>query len=128
MLGPPSNVRLEILSKHEVFMSWDPPTQLTMETRKDQEYIISWSVDGDQRENIFVPHIQSYTFRNLHAGQLLTAAVRFLTKGGKQVGPLSEVKRILLPGGWSSCSLSTCYLSVSPMPISTSFLSPFLPQ
>ena len=104
-LGPPRNVRLEIQSKYEVFMSWDPPAHLTEETSKDREYVISWSMDGHEQENIFVSGIQSYTFKNLHSGQLLTAAVRILSKDGKHSGPLSEANQISLLGGWTSSFL-----------------------
>ena len=104
-LGPPRNVRLEVQSEHEVFMSWDPPAHLTMETSKDREYVISWSMDGHEQENIFVSGIQSYTFKNLHSGQLLTAAVRILSKDSKHSGPLSEANQISLLGGWTSSFL-----------------------
>ena len=105
VLSPPRNVKLEVQSKHDVFISWDPPAYLTMEMIKDQVYAISWSIDGDEQENIIVSRIQSYTFRNLSAGQLLTASVRFLSKDGKHNGPLSETRKISLPGGWSPSQL-----------------------
>ena len=110
MLTPPRNVKLEIQGKREVFMSWDPPAHLPAESIKDQEYVILWSVDEEERENIFVSHSQNYTFRNLSAGQLLTAAVRFLSKGGKHIGPLSELKQISLPGGWTPSYLIAGFL------------------
>ena len=80
-------------------MSWDPPKFYSEGDNERQEYVISWSLNDEERENIFVSGIQSFSFGNLRAGQKLTASVRFFSKYGKLGGPPSEIKQILLPGG-----------------------------
>ena len=108
VLGPPRNVKLDILNRHDVRISWDPPLHLAGEASEDHDYAISWRLDDEEQDNIFVSHNHSYTFRNLQAGQSLVAAVRLLPAEGKHIGQLSETKRISLPAGSMLPSLFVC--------------------
>ena len=90
-------------------MSWDPPTHHS-EEEGVQDYSISWSLDGEEQEDVYVSQGHSHTFKNLWSGQSLTALVRCIPSGIEPPGPFSDVQRITLPRGWTSSSLLSSLL------------------
>lgn len=80
-------------------MTWNPPEPLVDEPGTLYNYVIKWSINWADQEDIFVTQAPSYTFKNLKPGNRIYVRVRATSTDGKREGGFSEDQRLELSRG-----------------------------